>query len=328
MKKASYTAFFSLLLLPLFAQFAPAAGHTGSSAIHKDSSVFVNWANFCTVVRGPQDISNTASAPASAGDTSMALGKAGSNGTLSLGDGGIATIRFPLPIKNGTGYDFAVFENSFSDTFLELAFVEVSSDGINFFRFPATSLTQDSIQTGTFGLSNPEKLNNLAGKYRALYGTPFDLQELNNIVGLDINNITHVRIIDVVGCIQEQYASYDAQGHKVNDPWPTGFASSGFDLDAVGVIHQQSNGISEENETRFSLFPNPAEDNIYLHTIAVNQAFQLSLYNQTGQTILNQVNCKNLANTISIEVKHLEPGIYYLRINTANATQILKFVKH
>ena len=41
-----------------FAQFAPPAGQIGSTAIHADSSIFVGWANACSLTRGYQDISN------------------------------------------------------------------------------------------------------------------------------------------------------------------------------------------------------------------------------------------------------------------------------
>ena len=60
---------FYLLLfftIPAFAQFAPAAGVQGTTAIHKDSSVFVNWAAACSVVTGQEDISNSLSVRISA----------------------------------------------------------------------------------------------------------------------------------------------------------------------------------------------------------------------------------------------------------------------
>jgi hypothetical protein len=44
-----------------------------------------------------------------------------------------------------------------------------------------------------------------------------------------------VRIVDVVGSLT--LGSVDSLGNVVNDPYPTAFASGGFDLDAVGVLH-------------------------------------------------------------------------------------------
>lgn len=224
--------------------FPPAAGQPGSTAIHKDHASFKTWASGVQIVRGWVNIADTSvyaggSNKASFGRFSEALGQAEGTSThvVSLGDAGMATLTFDRPILNGPGFDFAVFENSFSDTFLELAFVEVSSDGQRFVRFPAVSLTQTQTQLGTFDPIDPTKLHNLAGKYRQGYGTPFDLSDLADSIGLDLNNVRFVRIIDAVGSISPAHATFDSQGNAVNDPFPTPFNSSGFDLDAVGVIN-------------------------------------------------------------------------------------------
>lgn len=217
--------------------YCGAAGTAGSSAIYYTDSSFVNWASGCDVTRGYQNIA-TKTAYANYGTASNGIGKA-DNSIVSLGDAGVAVMTFGKAIANGPGYDFAVFENGFSSTFLELAFVEVSSDGKNYFRFDAVSETPTTTQVGSFGTIDPTCLNNLAGKYEAYYGTPFDLNELaGKSPLLDVNHVTHVRIVDAIGSITPGYCTYDSRGSIVNDPWPTAFASGGFDLDAVGVIHQ------------------------------------------------------------------------------------------
>ena len=219
--------------------YAPAAGQTGSTAISRNAGSFSGWASGATIDRGPIDISDADAVDASFGAASDATGKpeGNSNDVVSLGDGGTATLTFDKPITDGDGADFAVFENSFGDTFLELAFVEVSSDGSNFFRFDAVSKTQTSTQVGSFGTVDPTDLYNFAGKYRQGYGTPFDLSELSGTAGLNTNRITHVKLVDVVGSLNASYATYDSNGNKVNDPWPTQFSSGGFDLDGAGAIH-------------------------------------------------------------------------------------------
>ena len=224
--------------------FPPAAGKPGSTAIHTDSSIIKSWATGIELYRGWVNITDTTikyngSTKATFGYPAIALGKAqeSSFDVVSLGDGGMATLTFDRPIINGPGPDFVVFENGFSDTFLELAFVDVSSDGERFVRFPAVSLTQTTTQVGGFGALDPTNIHNLAGKYRQGYGTPFDLEDIKDSIGIDVNNIRFVRVIDVVGNIDDAYATYDAKGNKVNDPWPTPFHSCGFDLDAIGVIN-------------------------------------------------------------------------------------------
>src|ERR1019366_7331765 len=226
---------------------------------------------------------------ASVGDSSSAIGKAGENGVVSLGDGGIATLTFDHTIYNGPGFDFAVFENGFMTgdsnlAFLEFAFVEVSSDGVNFFRFPAGSNTEDTLQLAMQGI-DCSLVNNLAGKYTYGYGTPFDLDELKNQPGLDVNNVTHVRVIDVVGSISDQYATHDINGRKVNDPWPTPFASCGFDLDAVGVIHANGiSGIGNLAGNEFKVYPNPVSKGQTINFQLPDNA-KIQISNINGQVI-------------------------------------------
>lgn len=291
----------SLLLVHLYdvqAQFAPPAGQPGSTAIYKDSSIIVGWASSCTVQLGWQDASNTSLGFAAAGDSSMATGPAGTNGTVSLGDGGCAIVTFNFPIYNGPGFDFCVFENAFDDLFLELAFVEVSSDGVNYFRFPVTSYTQDSVQTSSFGYTDASKIDNLAGKYRVNYGTPFDLELLANIPGLNVNAVTHIKICDVIGSINTMYATYDQYGNLVNDPWPTPFPSSGFDLDAVGAIHLAT-GILDIENTIVNVFPNPAVNFVqvsevgYVMITDVNGRIVHAAWNDPAGTFVSTENWPN-----------------------------------
>lgn len=323
MKKISICFLLAICQFNLFAQFAPPVGQMGTTAMYKDSSAFVAWATSCTITRGYQDISDPGLGYASLGDSTFAIGIAGSNGVVSLGDGGVAILTFNQPIANGPGYDFAVFENAFSDTFLELAFVEVSSDGINYFRFPATSYTQDTIQIDGFGAIDATKINNLAGKYRALYGTPFELDELVGKNGLDVNHITHVKIIDVVGCIQTAFASFDKNGNKINDPWSTPFTSGGFDLDAVGVINESSVGMNEKHSlfSHLKIYPNPISSNsvlvFYLEKSSEVMIEIKDLYGRTVYTLSNTFLNSGM-NEINISNLQLNSGIYFIQLTHEN----------
>ncbi len=284
MKKIQILILFLLFHFSGFAQFPGGVGTTGTTAIHKDSSIFIAWATQCTVTRGYVDISNTALGTVTFGKDSFALGKA-DNKVVSLGDRGSAVLSFDLPIKDGPGFDFAVFENAFNDTFLELAIVEVSSDGINYFRFPAYSNTQTTTQIGPFdNTGDPTKIHNLAGKYRVLYGTPFDLAEIPDNPLLDKNNIRYIKIIDVVGSINPTYATYDVQNNPINDPYPTAFATGGFDLDAIGVIHvnTQSNITNILLQNRIAVYPNPCSDEIFIKNVSIQSNIQI--IDNTGKT--------------------------------------------
>lgn len=305
-----------------FAQFAPGVGQSGTTAMFKDSSAFVGWATKCTITRGLQDISASSGPYASVGDSTSAYAKAGTTGVVSLGDGGIAVLRFASPIQDALGPDLAVFENGFDDSFLELAFVEVSSDGGTYFRFPATSNTDATTQTGSFGLTDPTKINNLAGKYRANYGTPFDLSDIPDNLLLNKQAITHVKVIDVVGCIQDAYCSRDKNNNKVNDPWPTAFGSGGFDLDAVGVIHQQGTPSSVNEKAvalKTVLYPNPSSDQLHIR-VETNDDYLVSVINVLGEVVMQEANAKTLP------VSELKEGVYTLEITTAEKRSVQKFI--
>jgi len=183
---------------------------------------------------------------------------------------GQIVLAFDETIRNGKGYDFVVFENGWisqmntsggsvaGQMFAELGYVEVSSNGQDFVRFPAVSLTPERV--GVYGTIQISNIYNLAGKHPNAYGictgTPFDLQEIADdtkvISGnVDINNIKYVRIVDIPGSGDFRdkadryidpstwpYWDCFVGNHPIYDAWPT-FGSGGFDLEAVGVLNEQ-----------------------------------------------------------------------------------------
>ena len=301
--------------------FCGPVGSEGCNAIAANDNQIVAWATGVELTRGPYMITNPEGPYAYFGGDTNAIGPATMDNTMdavSLGDGGSALVTFDRPISNGEGPDFAVFENSFNDTFLELAFVEVSSDGVHFVRFPATSLTPTDEQvSGAVGGVDATNLNNLAGKFRIGYGTPFDLEELRDSANLNIDSIVYVRIIDVVGTIDPLYATYDAFEHIVNDPWPTNFWSCGYDLTGVGVIHQKTVGIVNHEMARVYAYPNPCNSTLYI----INEnAERIELYNTNGQ-LLEIVN--NGDTQVTLNMQQYPSGLYLLKVGNG-VQKILK----
>lgn len=312
-----------ILLTPcyFFAQsFAPEPGQPGSTAIHKDSSIFIDWASDATITRGYMNILNPSAGLASYGSESDASGQPDGVGVVSLGDSGVALLTFSNPIIDGPGADFAVFENGFIDHYMELAFVEVSSDGLNFVRFNGISEIPLDVQMTNFSTSNCAYVHNLAGKYRSQYGTPFDLEELNGSPFLDLNNILYVRIIDVIGYIDSAYASYDSQGDIINDPFPTEFPSGGFDLDGVGVIHNTL-GLTIVNTDRVALFPNPTEGKISISVADLSYSYEV--YDMGGRKVTEGTQAFNSNPDLSEE----KAGLYFIHLQTNDNYFISKVVK-
>jgi hypothetical protein len=179
---------------------------------------------------------------------------------------GQITLTFDEPIRQQAGYEFVVFENGFTSNlsletgsvaglmFAELGYIEVSSNGIDFARFPSVSLAPEAV--GSYGTIEISNVYNLAGKHPNGTGTPFDLQEIADepsvVSGLvDINDIRYVRIVDIPGSgdFYDQAVThidpasgpvrdYYSDNHPIYDAWVT-FGSGGVDVEAVGVLNEQ-----------------------------------------------------------------------------------------
>ncbi len=179
----------------------------------------------------------------------------GSTDVHSLGIAGDLTLGFSTAIVDGPGADLIVSENPFRlssnplQTFAEVMFVEVSSDGVHFARFPSRYYGPAS-QPGPFGTVPIGSYSGLAGQSPVLAttagadprdvveagGDAFDLADLNGdplVVQslVDLQSIVQVRLVDVVSG-----QSLDSNGSPIFDP-----GSGSADVDAVTAIHQLGN---------------------------------------------------------------------------------------
>jgi len=175
----------------------------------------------------------------------------------SLGVGGSLTLGFDVILTDGPGADLIVFENPFlagsgSSVFAEAIYVEVSSDGKQFARFPS-SYYGPAKSGGSFVVSNVNMFDGLAGVCPVLAGSikhpkadpqdvvtgggdAFDLADLKghplvlqNVVKLGA--IQFVRLVDVIAGKDR-----DSRGRVIQDP-----AAGSADVDAVAVIHHTQN---------------------------------------------------------------------------------------
>ena len=217
------------------ATYAPTPPAPATTAVAYNDARIVNWARGVasylpgTGVSDPKWMMPT-----------QAFGPAGTDTTavVVLGNGGTITLTFASPITDGGSWDFAVFENSFaSDIFLELGFVEVSSDGSHFARFD--SAFQSAVTPCGSCSGTAAEIGGLAGAYMVGYGTPFDLAALRNSPlvrdrSVDLTAIKYVRIVDIVG----DGTTPDSFGRGIVDPISSG-PTAGFDLDGIAVLNQQ-----------------------------------------------------------------------------------------
>jgi hypothetical protein len=102
------------------------------------------------------------------------------------------------------------------------------------------------------------------------------------------------------------YGSKDIDNHLINDPFPTPYPSSGFDLDAIGVIHSNKLSISEiTNEV--NIFPNPTNGIV---KVKLNNIETIELVDSLGVTIEN----KRIVFEGFFDLRQRPKGIYFLKI--------------
>jgi hypothetical protein len=215
--------------------YAPAPPDPTTTAIGYDDARIVSWAQGVASYLPGTGVSDPKWMM-----PSQAFGPAGTDTTavVVLGNAGTITLTFDTPITDGDGWDFAVFENSFaSDLFLELGFVEVSSDGSTFARFDS-AFRGPAAPCGSCSGTAAE-IGGLAGSYMVGYGTPFDLAALRNSPlvrdgSVDLTAIKYVRVVDIVG----DGTTLDSFGRGIVDPISSG-PTAGFDLDGVAVLNQR-----------------------------------------------------------------------------------------
>jgi hypothetical protein len=215
---------------------------------------------------GFHDPSKALGAPTGRGN--QGTGGEGSTDVYNLGVGGSITLGFddgatPRAIANGSGADFIVFENAFyaggnpSASFAELVFVEVSTNGQQFARFPNNSTTPPPAPGGFYNTIDPANVSGFAGVHPVFANandpnapSPFDpaapaatrstsrcspTTRSCSRACSTCGNVRFVRLVDVRG----DGTDTDTSGDPIYDP--SGPIVGGADIDAVAVI----NGVPE-----------------------------------------------------------------------------------
>ncbi len=167
----------------------------------------------------------------------------------SLGIGGSITLSFDVVLTDGPGADLIVSENPFAslsapwETFAEVVYVEVSTDGVHFARIPSR-YTGPQSDPGPFSFVQSGWYQGLGGVF-AVQTNPIDAQNLVAAGGdaidfatlsqdplvlsglVDPSFITQVRLVDVRSGLD-----VDSQGTPIRDP-----GNGSADIDGVTVVH-------------------------------------------------------------------------------------------
>jgi polyhydroxybutyrate depolymerase len=159
-----------------------------------------------------------------------------------------------------------------------------------------------------------------------------------------VTDVPNTNLIDGCTAVHYKYSGgtngVDVEHYKIIDgghTWPGSIFTIGVtnnDFNASKKIWQfflqydingrlQANSVQDETEESISIFPNPTKDNMLIQGLS--------------QT-LTSANCRvfsvegkqcdiHFSGTNSIDVSHLEDGVYFLRIETPQGVSAMQFVK-
>ena len=104
----------------------------------------------------------------------------------------------------------------------------------------------------------------------------------------------------------------------VNDPWPTAFASGGFDLSAVGVVNSSQNNIDNNNfSDNITIWPNPVSAGGIINVNTSNNAgisnINFKIIDLQGNTVIN----KNVNHTVISIPQNIKAGLYFIFITNS-----------
>ena len=217
----------------------------------------------------------------------------GSLDVLTLGEGGSVVLGFDVAIQDRPGADLAVFENGFGGSFgvfAEVAWVEVSTDGVSFARFPSVwnppasgpNTTMGSFANLAGGMPVMANVNNDAeSPFNPVHsgGEALDLQALASdplVLGgqVDLQAVHFVRLVDVkpgetdslgaaIGAGTSGGADIDAVAALHHDGQPAGGAVCDLSLDASGALVLQlgdTNGFGALDPATLQASISPIQD--------------------------------------------------------------------
>lgn len=142
---------------------------------------------------------------------------------------------------------------------------------------------------------------------------------------LDIKELTDRKYV-VMGYMETAFTYLDT--FLLSQPFVQPFELDHF----LGVLSKDTSGlplpvISNEEETRFTLFPNPSSGDITLFGEWGEESWAFSVYSLLG-TLIDQRHeaTINGQTRVNLDFSHLSPGHYYLKVQTHNYQQIIPFI--
>lgn len=294
MKKYLLFGVFTLLLLSLNAQNQKISFEESEGFNLGNLNFQQNWFNWGYVSEENSKINNNYSSEGS--NSAQVI-----NNEIEEGNwGGIA-----YPIANYRKYSISAdfyLENINNSTYEMLGLYNENNDydliGGLIFYFDGEIAYEDMKNSETVGSWIPKKWYNIKAEV--------DLAAKKITYFLDNVKVQETIISDLNNEITEVDFSFDNYG-------------SGFFVDNINIIDLENLGLTENNKTAISIYPNPATS--YVNINSLEKIDTIIITDLTGKVITKEQNSNK------INVNHLPKGVYLIKIKTDNSESIQKFIK-
>lgn len=100
-------------------------------------------------------------------------------------------------------------------------------------------------------------------------------------------------------------------------------------VDLLGIGKQQISGFEEYENGFISLYPNPAEDKLFIYGNRYYNPLKVAILNFLGNEILRlEFNLSVNSNVIEVPLGNIPSGVYMIKISFCGGTYFSKFIKH
>lgn len=154
------------------------------------------------------------------------------------------------------------------------------------------------------------------------------LVEINIVLG---RNVSHI-FVDTDNDLIENYLDDDDDGDDVltiDEDYNNNGDPTDDDTNSNNIPDYLEPGIALSvtsfNVSRFSLFPNPAKDEVIIQLANSNfETGKVNIHNIQGKVILKDIHINE--NTSVIDISNLESGLYFVKLTFGNSSTVQKLI--
>ncbi len=116
--------------------------------------------------------------------------------------------------------------------------------------------------------------------------------------------------------------TFSANSISINKKDGNTFSLASNNLKPITFSTEILTGINDNQDNRFSFYPNPVNDILTINNLKLND--NITILDVNGNTVLNQT---ALESVTYVNVNTLLKGVYILRIESLGQVQVFKFIK-